>query len=104
MEVTGIVWAIHKVQYMIKSSKLPTMIFSDYIAIANIIKQYTLKTDSTNWSNLHLVHASIFLQQFNLKCYYKPGKEYIVLDTLSCLNTYTATPKEAELDFDLVTL
>lgn len=41
--------------------------------------------------NLKLVQASQFLQQFRLDVRHKPGKEYIIFDTLSYLTNATPT-------------
>lgn len=51
--------------------------------------------------NFRLVKASQFLQQFKLDIQYKPGKEYIILDALSCLasiNVSCADPSYSKLD------
>ncbi|MGD0511075.1 MAG: hypothetical protein ABSA33_04505, partial [Candidatus Micrarchaeaceae archaeon] len=102
IEIAGTVWAIRKLKHMIKSSKTPTNIFIDHGAITGIIRQRSMQTESTDRSNLRLVRASMFLQQFNLNCYHKPGAKNVIPDTLSRLDTYTTAPELEELDFDAV--
>jgi hypothetical protein len=67
---------------MILSTETPVQVFTDYRAITEIINQKSLKTESMNKVNLFLMWVSNYLQGFNLKYYYKPDKEHVVLDTL----------------------
>jgi hypothetical protein len=80
-------------------SKLLVRVYTDYRALLSISKQTILETTSTEYSNLQLVQASEYIQYFNLDIKYKPGKMYIVLDTLSQLAGTILLSTEAELDF-----
>jgi hypothetical protein len=44
--------------------------------------------------------VSNYLQGFNFKCYFKSGKEHVVLDALSQLASLTLSAKSPELDFN----
>lgn len=100
LEVAGLVWSVRKTKHMIETAHVPTKVFTDHGAITNIIRQRSLETQSTDRANLLLVRASNYLQQFDLICHHKPGKEHIVPDALSRLRSAAAPGKTAELDFE----
>jgi hypothetical protein len=100
LEIAGLVWTIKKVRHMVESSQTPTKVFTDHGAIVGIVRQRSLETESTDRSNLMLVRASNYLQQFNLDVYHKPGKNHIVPDALSRLQSVAPPAKAPELDFD----
>ena len=82
---------------MIKSSIAPIVIFIDHGAALGIARQTSLTTTSTNKMNLRLVRASDYLQRFELVIRYKPGKQHIVPDALSRLESSYSDPAPAEI-------
>jgi hypothetical protein len=100
LKIAGVCWVIRKVSHMILSTKTPVQVFTDHRAITGIINQKSLETESMDRANLFLVRVSNYLQDFNLKCYYKSGKKHIVLDALSQLASLAPLAKSLELDFD----
>ncbi len=89
---------------MIESSKHPTLIFTDYDAALGIVKQTLLSTSSTDKLNLRLIWASKSLQRFNIEIHHKPGKQYIVPDTLSWLASTNSDTKPESIEGGLDTL
>ena len=70
--------------------KYPVRVQTDHSAILNIFKQSSIvSTTSMMRINIHLIHASQFLRQFRLNVTHKPKKEYILLDALSRLVSYS---------------
>ena len=61
------------------------IIYTDYSAVMSISWQISLLLLSINKLNLHLVQASQYLLQFNLKVRHKAEKSNIVSDALSYL-------------------
>ena len=91
LELAGIVWVLSKVRHMVESSPT-TIMYTDYGAALGIAKQTTLTTSSTAKLNLRLVRASDYIQRFhNLHFRHKPGKQHIVPDALSRLNSSSST-------------
>ena len=89
---------------MVESSRYPVIIQTDHSAIVNIMKQSSITSTSlTTRINVRLVRALQFLRQFHLDVRYKPGKEYIILDALSCLisTNYDATSSKDNDYFEL---
>jgi hypothetical protein len=85
LEVACLVWAVRKVRHIILSSKLGTIVYTDYSAIVAIAKQDSLSSSSTDKLNLRLVRASLYLSQFSLDVRYRSGPLNIVPDVLSRL-------------------
>ena len=100
LELAGIVWVVRKIRHMIESSQTPTIIFTDHGSALGIAKQTSLTTTSTDKMNLRLVRASDYLQRFELVIRHKPGKQHVVPDALSRLeSSYRPTVVEiGELD------
>ncbi len=59
-----------------------TIIYINYDATLDIVKQTSLITFFINKLNLRLIRASNYLQRFNLNIRYKLNKQHIVLDAL----------------------
>ncbi len=83
---------------MIKSSKLPKLMFTDYVAAFGISKQTLQSTSSTNKLNLKLIWASEYLQRINIEIHHKPGKQHIVPDALSWLASTNSDTKPEFLE------
>ncbi len=101
LEIAGIVFTIRKIRHMIESSKKPTILFTDHGSALGIAKQTSLTTSSTDRLNLRLIRASEYIQRFNIIIKHKPGKQHIVPDALSRLdseNDDANTPDSGELD------
>ena len=79
------VWVVKKVWHIIKLFSQATVIYTNYGANVSLAKVTSLTTLVTDKLNLHLIHTSEYLQWFTLDIRHKPGKQHIVLDTLSCL-------------------
>jgi Reverse transcriptase (RNA-dependent DNA polymerase) len=56
-----------------------------WTATIGIAKQTSLSTTSTDKLNLRLIQAALYVQQFHLELYHKPGKTNVVPDALSRL-------------------
>ena len=97
LELAGIVWVVRKVRHMIESSASPTIIFTDHGAALGIAKQTSLTTTSTDKMNLRLVRASDYLQRFELIIRHKPGKQHVVPDALSRLESSYTNPLATEI-------
>ena len=87
---------------MIKSSKLPIIVFTDYGAILGITKQTSLITTNINKINLRFIRVLNYLQRFDLFIRYKLGKQYIVLDTLSRLENTIFIISGTEGEFNIL--
>ncbi len=102
LEITGFVWVVKKVRYIIESSKSNVVIQTDHSAILDILQQSSVtSTTSMMRLNLRFVRAFQFLQQFKLDVRHKPGKEHIIPDALSRLanaNTGHVDPHHSELN------
>jgi hypothetical protein len=83
----------------VESSKLPIHIYIDYGASLGIAKQTSLATTSIEHSNLQLVHASEYIQRFNVELHYKEGKSNTIPNALSQLLSSSPIVKDLELDF-----
>lgn len=68
LEVSCIVQIIQKVQHLINTCapNLPMIIYTDHLAIVQISKQSTLNSSSIDQLNLHLIHTSQYIQQFQI--------------------------------------
>ena len=82
-----------------ESSKLPIRIYTNYRASLGIAKQTSLATISTKHSNLQLVHASEYIQRFNIELHHKEGKPNTIPNALSQLLSSSHIVKDLELDF-----
>jgi len=60
LEVTGLVWAVKKIQYIIKAA-IRTIVYIDHISTISITKQTSLNIVSIKKLNLRLVRASKYL-------------------------------------------
>ena len=101
LELAAIVWVTRKIRHLIETSKHPTVFYTDHGATLEIAKQTTLSTSSTDKLNLRLIHASDYIQRFNIVLRHKPGKMHIIPDALSRLPTTNTEDKlgaEGELD------
>ena len=99
LEIAGLVWVLRKIRHMVESSKLPVRIFTDHGASLGIARQSSLKTTSTERSNLRLIRASEYIQRFDIELCHKEGKSNTIPDALSRLPSLSPTMEGAELDF-----
>lgn len=104
LEIVGFVWVLKKVRHLVESARAKVIVQTDHSAIRDIVQQSSItSTTSAMQINVRLVRASQFLRQFRLVVRNKPGKEHIVLDTLSRLasantNLPSEDPNYSELD------
>lgn len=107
LEVAGVVWAIRKIRHMIEASpaEKPCVIYTDHSATAEIARQSSLVSTSTDRLNLRHVRASQYIQQFPLRIFHRPGKSNAIADALSRLPTEdeesenpTKGPHQGEFD------
>ena len=85
LEVACLAWVASKIRVKLHSSKHPVIVLTDHGATKGIIKRTTIITSSVDRANRRLINASIYLNEYNLKIYYMPGKKNIIPDALSCL-------------------
>ena len=62
-----------------------TIVYTDYFTTMSIMKQTSLFSSSINKLNLHLIHASQYISQFNLNIQWKPDWKNVISDALSQL-------------------
>ena len=83
LEVADLVWVIQKICHMIEFSEMSTIVYTDHFTTLSIVKQFSLTAIiSIDRMNLQLVHASEFLQCFQLDIHHKKDKMNIISDTL----------------------
>ena len=85
LKVFGLVWVIRKLRYMVESSELLVIVFTDHSSTCQIARQTSLDTVSIEKLNFKLVRFSEFLQRFRLDVRYRSGVSNIILDALSRL-------------------
>ena len=88
MKMTELVWIMWKTKHLIESvsSKLTTIVFTDYSVTIFIAQQtHLITTILMNKLNLWLVWVSQYLSQFNLNVWYCSDKIHLVLNVLSWL-------------------
>lgn len=96
LEMAGIVWTIRKVHHMVRASFTTTVIWTDYSAIASIVKQTKLSSSSVDKLNLRLICASTYLSQFNIAVKHKAGRDHIIPDALSSIPAAQDQPRKIE--------
>lgn len=72
---------------MIKSSRQPTVVYTDHASTVGISTQTSINTVALERLNLRLIRASQYIQQFRLQVFHRPGKSNTVADALSRLTT-----------------
>jgi len=85
LEVAELVWVLKKTRHLIEAAEQSTIMYTDHAAAVEIEHQFSLNTTAVEKLNLRLVRASEYLQRFQLKIQYKPGKTNIIPDALSRL-------------------
>ena len=88
LKVIEIVWIVKKIRYMIESCRKSSMIiFIDYAATADLIKQIFLTTFNTNKLNLRFVRTFQFFSALFIKIKIKLKKLHVIFDVLFCFKT-----------------
>jgi hypothetical protein len=86
LKMTDVVWMTRKVRHLIENSKKSsTIIFTDHVALANIVKQTFLTSVNTNKLNLRLVKVFQYLSILSIEIRVKSRKFHVILDALSRL-------------------
>ena len=85
LKTVDIIWIFKKIRHLIESLFISTIIYINYDAAFDIIKQITLTTSFTNKLNFRFIRASNYIQQFNLKLRYKLSAQHIISNTFSRL-------------------
>ena len=85
LKTVDIVWIFKKIRHLIESLFILTIIYIDYNAALNIVKQITLTTSFTNKLNFRFIRASNYIQQFNLKLRHKLNAQHIISNAFSRL-------------------
>jgi len=70
---------------MIQSSNQPVIVLIDHVATKGVYDRSNLNTTDVSKANMRLIHASVYLSQFDLIIKYYPGRLNIVPDALSRL-------------------
>ena len=86
-ELTELIWVLKKIRHLMKLTNTITIIYIDHDAAFDIAKQTTLITSSIDRFNLRLIHASNYVQRFNLKIKHKFEKLHLILNALFRLST-----------------
>jgi hypothetical protein len=71
---------------MIQSSRSSVVVLTDHGATRGIYDRTSLNTADVTKANMRLVHASVYLSQFDLDIRHYPGRLNIVPDALSRLD------------------
>lgn len=103
LEVSCLVWVTKKIRHLVESTDQPAIIYTDHASTVDITKQASMNTTSVDRLNLRLVRASLYLQQFHVRCYHKPGATNIIADAISRLPTKDNDPSTAT-DLDTLDL
>ncbi|KAJ9490152.1 hypothetical protein VN97_g3108 [Penicillium thymicola] len=104
LEVSCITWTIKKVRHLIETAQKPVIFYTDHSA--TIAVATSLRTSSRERLNLRLVRASMYMQQFPIKIFHRPGKTNRIADALSRLPSAVPTPAKEDDDLEalIVTL
>ena len=74
-----------KVKHVLNLIIKVIIVYTNYSATTNIVKQISLFSLSTNKLNLYLIYASQYISQFNLNIWWKSGWKNVISDALSWL-------------------
>ena len=91
LEVACMVWVLRRTRHIVQSAKRPPIFFTDHAATLAIAKQTSLSSSSVDRQNLRLVRASEYIQRFDILIFHKPGKQHVVADALSRLQSSAST-------------
>ena len=58
LETGGLVFAVRKTRHIMETSRFPTIVFTDHVAVMHIAHSTTLKSTSPDRSNLRLIRAA----------------------------------------------
>ena len=83
LKMIELMWVVKRIRHMIKSAKRITVIFTNHVANAFIVKQTTLNSDNIDKLNLRFVRVSAYFSQFDIDVKYKADKINIVSNALS---------------------
>lgn len=97
LEVSCLVWALHKVRHLVESATQPVIVFTDHASTVGLSTQGSLNTVAVEKLNLRLVRASQYIQQFRLRVCHRPGTTNIVADALSRLPRTNGIPKPSDV-------
>jgi hypothetical protein len=79
------------------SDAYKVIIYTDHSETVDIVKQQNFKHATPQRQNLRLVRASLYLSQFQLDVRQIPGKQNVVADALSRLDTARSEDEERRL-------
>lgn len=85
LEVACLVWAVKRLHTTVHSSNGPVIVLTDHSATKGIVEKVGLQTTSVDRANKHLINASVYLSQYNIKVFHLPGEKKFVPDALSRL-------------------
>lgn len=86
LEMTELMWTIRRIFYMIKSSILLTIIYTDNEVNTLIVATTKLSTININKLNMKFIRVSIYLSQFRLDIRHRSRKFNIVSNAISRLS------------------
>lgn len=102
LETAAVVWVLHQSFKIVQSNTAPVVMFVDHSAVAQLAKQTTMHSESTDRSNIKLARAAEYIQRFDIQIYHRPGRQHIVADALSRLpSRATNSPPNDDLLFTL---
>ena len=85
LKMTGLVWVIWKLYFMMLSSELPVTVFMNHSVNPAIAWQTKLVTANTAKQNLWFIKTLMYLSKFNLWVLYCSKKSYTVSNALNWL-------------------
>ncbi|SCO49703.1 uncharacterized protein FFNC_12790 [Fusarium fujikuroi] len=83
--MAALVWVMKRLKAHVGSLEGLLTVFTDHLAIKQIVEKTTLDITSTDRANRRLVNASIYLLEYDLRVFYIPGKKNFIPDALSRL-------------------
>ena len=85
LKMAALVWIVRRIAHMIKSSKYPTVIYTDHEANSAIAAETKFSIININKLNLKLIRASTYLSQFRLNIRHRSEKFNVISNAFSRL-------------------
>ena len=81
-EMIDLMWIIRRIRYIIKTTKIIIVVFTNHVVNTFIIKQIIFINNNTNKFNFRLIRVFIYLSQFRLDVKYRFDKNHVISNVL----------------------